>query len=193
MSEFLKLELPRRQVAIAGRVTDAQTEKAIARARVEITDGPPVFEERLALKARQHGNRWTVMAERPDRIHTAADGHFHFLDLPDGDYTLVASLPASGTRYGTAQTTVTLSSEMIDEQRDITMATADIALPPPSLKGKITEQGSDNPVVMAEVRVQGSGERTFTDGQGEYLLTGLEVGSAPSRSPPRAIRRRLTK
>ena len=29
---------------------------------------------------------------------------------------------------------------------------------------------------MAEVRVQGSGERAFSDGTGHYLLAGLEIG-----------------
>jgi hypothetical protein len=68
------------------------------------------------------------------------------------------------------------------------MAAADMALAPTTLKGRITDQES-NPVAMAEVRVKGSGERAFSDGQGQYLLTGLEVGqrtvlvSAPGYQP----------
>jgi hypothetical protein len=31
-------------------------------------------------------------------------------------------------------------------------------------------------VVLAEVRIKGSGEKVFSDAQGKYLLTGLEMG-----------------
>jgi hypothetical protein len=55
------------------------------------------------------------------------------------------------------------------------MATANMALPATTLKGQITKQDS-TPIVMAEVRVKGSGERTFSDKQGQYRLTGLETG-----------------
>jgi hypothetical protein len=112
------------------------------------------------------------MVERPDQTQTAADGHFHFLDLPDGDYTLTASLPGFGSRYGTAQRQVTVSR---NAEGRILMAPADIVLPPTTLKGRIVGQ-NDNPVGVAEVRVQGSGERAFSDGQGNYLMNGLEVG-----------------
>lgn len=172
-SNWLKLEPTRHQIAIAGNVTDAQTGAAIGRARAEITAAPAAFTDWLAIHAKQHRDRWAVMEERPDRTRTAVDGHFHLLDLPDGDYNLTASLPGSGTRYGTAQAAATVSR---DAQGSITMATADIALPPTALKGQITDQASGEPLVMAEVRVKGSGERTFSDGQGQYLLTSLEAG-----------------
>jgi len=169
----MKVEMTRHQVAIAGNVTDAQTGKAIARARVEITAGPAAFTDWLALHAKQYANRWAAMAERLDRTHTQADGHFHFLDLPDGDYTLTASLPGSGTRYASAEARVSVSS---DGEGNITMARADIALPPTALRGQITDQADGEPVLLAEVRVKGSGERTFSDGDGAYLLAGLEAG-----------------
>ena len=165
-------EIVRHAVAIAGRVTDAQTGRAIGRARVSITDGPLAFNEWLANYAKQYGDRWETMMERPDQIRTAADGHFHFMDLPDGQYTLRASLPGSGTRYGTTQKAVTVSR---DAQGSITIAVADVALPPTTLKGRIAKQNND-PVVMAEVRVKGSGERVFSDGEAQYLLAGLETG-----------------
>jgi hypothetical protein len=143
---------------------------------VSITDGPLAFNEWLANYAKQYGDRWESMMERPDQIRTAADSHFHFMDLPDGQYTLRASLPGSGTRYGTIQQVATVSR---DAQGNITMAVADMALPPTTLKGQITEQGTTDPVVvvvMAEVRMKGSGERVFTNGLGQYLLAGLETG-----------------
>lgn len=119
-------EIVRRQVAIAGRVTDARTGKPIGGARVEIADAPDVLVAQLALKARQHGVRWDAMPERPDRARTAADGYFHFLDLPDGDYTLVAWLPGARTRYGRAETTATVSR---DAENRVALATADLRLP----------------------------------------------------------------
>jgi hypothetical protein len=94
-------EIVRHQVAISGRVTDAQTGRAIAGARVSLDSGPETF--------------------------TAADGHFHFLDLPPGPYTLQASVPGAGTRYGPAPMTVTVKW---DDQGKITLAIADLALSP---------------------------------------------------------------
>jgi hypothetical protein len=170
----------RHQIAIAGRVTDSHTGRAIGGAQIEITAAPAAFTDWLATRARQYGDHWTAMAERPDRTRTARDGHFHFLDLPDGKYTIVASLPGSGTRYGTAQVTARISSETKDGETDITMATADIRLPPTALKGRITDKASGEPVILAEVRMLGSGERTFSDAsektKGRYVLTGLETG-----------------
>jgi hypothetical protein len=127
-----------------------------------------------------HTARRAAVAERPDRTRTASDGHFHFLDLPDGQYTLTASLPGAGSRYGTAQVEATVSR---DAEGNISMVTADIALPPTTIRGRVVDQ-DNNPVGMAEVRVVGSGERTFsnadieapTEIQGQYRLTGLEAG-----------------
>lgn len=163
----------RHQVAISGRVTDAQTGRAIGSAQVRIIAAPLVFMEWLANRAKQYGDKWKIMMERPDRIRTAADGHFHFMDLPDGQYTLTASLPGSGTRYGTAQNVVTVTR---DAEGNITMAVADMDLPSTMLNGRITIQNTTDPVVMAEVLIQGIGERTFSDGDGQYLLAGLEIG-----------------
>jgi hypothetical protein len=166
-------EVARHQVAIAGRVTDRQTGRPIGGARVKITAGPQAFTKWLAVYALQYGDRWATMADRPDQTRTAADGHYHFLDLPDGDYTLTASLPEAGSRYGTAETQATVER---DAQGNLTLTPADITLPPTTLKGRVTGQGA-GPVVMAEMRMQGSGECAFTDAQGRYLLAGLETGT----------------
>ena len=166
-------EVARHQVAIAGRVTNAQTGQAICGAQVKITAAPLEFTDWLALQAMQYGARWASMAERPDRTQTALDGHFHFMDLPNGSYTLTATLPGSGTRCGTAQVAVVISR---DAQGHINLVSTSLALAPTTLKGLVTGQGAA-PLAMAEVRVKGSGERAFTDGQGRYRLAGLEVGN----------------
>jgi hypothetical protein len=162
----------RHAVAIAGRVTEAQTGKPVSGARVRITDGPPAFTKWLAARAKEYGRRWAAMDERPDRALSRGDGHFHFLDLPDGTYSLEATLPGSGSRFGTAEAAATVSR---DAEGHINLAAAAISLPATTIKGQITGQ-DDAPVVMAEVRVKGSGERVFTDTQGRYLLGGLEAG-----------------
>lgn len=166
-------EIARHQVAIAGRVTDAQTGQTIGGAQVKITAAPSKFTDWLALQELQYGDRWASMPERPDQIRTAPDGHFHFMDLPNGSYTLMVKLPGVGTRYGVAQATVMVSR---DAQGHINLVSTSLALPPTTLKGVVTGPGAA-PVAMAEVRVKGSGERAFTDGQGRYALAGLEVGN----------------
>ncbi|HEY7491121.1 MAG TPA: carboxypeptidase-like regulatory domain-containing protein [Candidatus Tectomicrobia bacterium] len=167
------MEEVRHQVAIAGRVTDAQTGKPITGAQVSITTAPAAFKAQLASIAGQHGARWDSMVERPDRHRTAADGQFRFLDLPNGQYTVTASLQRAGSRYGTARVRVRVARSA---HGNVTMAVVNLALPPTTLQGRITDQAAD-PVVMAEVRVQGSRKRAFSDGEGQYLLTGLEVGA----------------
>jgi len=124
-------------------------------------------------------------ADRPDETRTAADGHFHFMDLPDGVYTLMALLPAAGTRYNQEHVDVTVTRD--GEGNLKPMGVADIALRPTTLQGRIVDP-NNAPVPLAEIRVKGSGERTFSDAyedpkgdpqkstKGHYRLTGLEAG-----------------
>jgi hypothetical protein len=167
----------RHQVVIAGQVINAQSGQAIVNARIQITDAPEAFTGWLAIYALQFQDRWETLARRPDRVRTAADGAFYFIDLPDGSYTLAASLPGSGTRYGTAQTTVNLSR---NSEGNVNLATATLALPATTISGQITGPALDGEgaasVAMAEIRILGSGERTFSDGSGEYRFTGVEAG-----------------
>jgi protocatechuate 3,4-dioxygenase beta subunit len=147
----MAFEIFRHRATIAGRVTSAQTGKPLAGARVDIASntaaGPAVF--------------------------TAGDGFFCFLDLKPGQYTLTASLPGSGSRYGTKSAPVTLAG---DGQGNAVLQTVDLALPATTVKGKVKD-GAGQAVKMAEVRVQGSGESAWSDAQGNYALNGVEVGS----------------
>jgi hypothetical protein len=161
------------RAAIAGRVTEATSGKPLPGARVEITAAPPAFAARLALQAKAGGAGWAALAERPDRTLAALDGHFHFLDLPAGTYTLTATLPGGGSRYGQATGPVTLT---LDPQGKVIFKTIDLALQATVIQGKVVD-GDAKAVPMAEVRLRGSAERTYSDAQGKYTLAGLEAGS----------------
>ncbi|MEH2032156.1 MAG: carboxypeptidase regulatory-like domain-containing protein [Nostoc sp.] len=161
---MVQWQLIRHQVAIAGQITNAQTKKAIAKVEVMITKAPDAFTHWLGLKSLQHGDH------SPYLTRTAFDGYFHFWDLPEGEYTLTASLPNAARRYGTAMITVTVPSNI---EGKIIMTAADMELPITVLKGNISNQNGE-PVFMAKVRVKGNTENTFSNDKGQYSLIGLE-------------------
>jgi hypothetical protein len=165
-------------VAVAGRVVDALSGQPLAGARVEITSAPAAFLELVGLRAvaaKAAGELWAALAERPDRTRTARDGHYHFLDLPAGAYTLSASLPAAGSRYGTATVFQTLTADSLG---NVGLTSADLALPPTAVQGKVSSLASlPGAVPMAEITLGGSGERTYSDALGAYRLAGIEAGA----------------
>ncbi len=73
-------EVNRSAVSIAGQVTDVDTDKAVGGVNVMATSG---------LK------RFSTL--------TGIDGHFHFVDLPDGKYSLTVKPPLISKRYGAIQ------------------------------------------------------------------------------------------
>ena len=156
-----------RQVSIAGRISNAQTEKAIAGAWVEIITMPAKFARRCQLKSLKY-SAWEQMVERIDRTLTASDGFFYFADLPEGDYTLRVSIPGMGNRYHIKEVSTTVSSSDKDKQ------VLQIALTPTTIKGKITNL-NNQPVAMARVQLADSLESTLSDSEGNYLLWGLEA------------------
>jgi hypothetical protein len=168
-------EVISRQVAVTGCVIDEQTRRPLVGARINITRAPREFTDWLALKAVQYDAEWNTMAERPDQTHTATDGSFYFLDLPlpKGVYNLTAMMPNSSSRYDTGTEKATISRDKIGNVKRVSI---DIALPATTIKGSITDKNTDDPVTMAAVQIKGSAERVFSDGRGEYNLTGLETG-----------------
>jgi hypothetical protein len=119
-----------RYAAIGGRVTDARSGKPVGvrGVQVSITAGPPEFVRRVEVLSVAQGRRGAIQGERLDRTFTAADGHFHFLDLPDGRYTLSVVAPAAGGR--TAEVEVTVSRAGAARPRP---AMADIPLEFPAI------------------------------------------------------------
>lgn len=222
MPKWTKLELTRRQVAIAGSVQDALTGQAIGGAEVQIEQAPEAFTRWLAMKAVQFRDRWQAMPNRPnwqvvaldaafylirEREHaaslklltyTARDGHFYWVDLPDGDYTITAALPSAGSRYSTTQIDNLRVSR--NQSGTIQRATVEIELLPTAIQGTVTEQISHSatgtstnlrttstPIVLAKVQVEGSDATTFSDRDGHYLLSGLEVWPQSSEASPKPM------
>ena len=182
---MIRFRTIRHQVAIAGRVTDVITGKPLYRALVSITPDamPAAFKSLLEARAMQYGEAWTRMSERPDMARTAVDGIFYFLDLPDGDYGLTASLVSMGKRYGSAQAKATVTR---DKNGDINRVFLELALQATTVRGRITSPVHKSGVAMAEVRMKGSGERTFSDGQGQYVLAGIEPIEIKKRGASKA-------
>lgn len=169
-------DIVRHQVAIAGRVTEALSGEALGGTLVRISAGPPEFQNQLTLMQKKWGTRWSKMLDRYDQRRTASDGHFHFMDLPNGAYILIASIPGMGSRYDTEQAYVSVTRD--DEDR-IEMSITDIELSPTMIQGHIEKSsgGDDDEIPMAEIRVTGSGERAFTNDDGNYRVIGVETGT----------------
>lgn len=108
---MLEIKITNPQVAIAGRVLDKETEKAIAGAMVQIVEMPEKFQTQLSLKALQHGSQWSKMSDRLDRKLTASDGYFYFINLPAGDYKLAAFFQKR-TSDSKKETTVRVASPL---------------------------------------------------------------------------------
>jgi hypothetical protein len=168
-------ETVRHQVAIAGIVTNVQTQEKMRGVIVTIEDGPTEFLQWLNLHKKQFPDSWSRMTERPDKTMTSAEGLYYFLDLPDGQYTLQAQLPGAGSRYDSEEVTTTVSH---DGDR-IVWTDADIQLPTTTLNGQVTFTNDDDEaegILMAKVQLQGSGDSAFADQDGNYLLTAIEGG-----------------
>jgi hypothetical protein len=178
MTAWMTLTTKQRQVAIAGRVIEAVTKQAIAGAMIKIEQSPPGFQQMLKLKALQFGDR---PIEPLNQTMSAIDGCFYFLDLPSGTYTLTASLPGTGTRYGTVTTAALTIAR--NAKGNAETAIVEITLPTTALSG--TVMGDGKPVSMARIQIEGSSASTFSNADGTYLLTGLEVWqpTSPKQSP----------
>jgi hypothetical protein len=190
--------IARHRVAIAGLVVDGITNKPMAGAHVEIIAKPAAYERKLALLFASLEGPGADM-ERTDIARTRLDGLFYFLDLPEGRYKLVAFLPKNGLsslsisgqkkerndpdpfqskgdkRYGKAQQDATVSYK--DGFRKLIV----FKLQPTGVMGRVLTSSSKTAVLLAEVRVQGSGERTFTDAQGQYMVAGIQPNARAKR------------
>jgi hypothetical protein len=160
---------------------------------------PATLTRKLSIKALQYGSRWDTLIPRPDRLLSRQDGSFCFLDLPEGTYTVTASMPGAGSRYGTAsaETTVAIPAAASSaasvaegasspatgtssaEAPAALPALLELRLPPTSLQGVVQTMIDEEagPVWLATLRVKGSGEAATSDSEGRFALNGLEPGA----------------
>ncbi len=87
-------EIIRRQVTIGGYVENT-VHKPVAGARLVITVFPKRFAAQIAGARAGTGAGGSAMDQRPDRIASRPDGGYFFMDLPNGDYTVRASISGS--------------------------------------------------------------------------------------------------
>jgi hypothetical protein len=141
---------PRHQIALAGKVIYSRTGRSVEGASVRAS-GPSIA-----------------------RTRTSTDGLFYFFDLSEGRYTVQASLSGAGKRYATVER----DAEVLrDASGRIRMATVVLPLDGTTVSGKIASEGQSGGLIMAEVQIKGSGERVFSDAQGQYVLAGIEPGN----------------
>jgi hypothetical protein len=153
MNTTVNWQIVRHTVSIAGVVKDRETQSTIADANVEI----------INLKK---------------QTRTGIDGWFHFIDLPSNTYNLVASLPDARARYGIVSLQSIASPNL----------NVEILLPPTAIKGVVkglvTHGGLDGPhdgiaIAGAKVQIEETGDRVWTDQQGQFLFTRLEAQVSP--------------
>ena len=158
-----------RRAAIVGRVSDAVTCADMQGVVVQITGMPKDFAAWLESYRIPYGKTWPLLKRRPDRTETAPDGSYVLCDLPAGGYVLTAALPHNGGRYG-------------EKSRNAVVppaghASCDITLSPTTVEGTVKWSALPiAPVLMAIVRVVGSGETTETAADGSYRLVAIQPG-----------------
>lgn len=175
-------------------IVKAKPPVRIADALVEIVveEAPPVFQQIVAV--RKADPTWSQRRERIDRTWSQADGIFHFINLPPGDYQLRVSVPRAGTRYGTV-TTKRLTVNPNPPEKPVKAAWVEVEVPLTRIYGQITNDETHEPVVGAHVYLRGETKYVQTTADGHYELLGL-VASSPmveaSADHFRAASRRVT-
>jgi len=115
-------------------------------------------------------NAWVEVVELNLQTQTAEDGSFFFIDLLVGSYTLEISVPRLGTRYGTKEQNVTLSTAA-----NRTLTSVDVQLVPTSITGQVTDKNTKQAIANALVQLLGSEIRALTNSQGQYVIFGIPV------------------
>jgi hypothetical protein len=165
----------RRAVAIAGRVTDAQTGMPLAAALIEITAGPPAYQ--AALAALSSDPSWPRRPERLDRRLSRPDGMYAFSDLPVGSYALRVSAPQLGSRYGVAVLAAVRVWDTREPSGRVKLDPADAAIAPTRISGQVKAAASGQALAGAKVRLRGDTNIVLTGDDGRYALNGLVAGT----------------
>jgi hypothetical protein len=121
-------------VAIAGRVTSNVDQQAVAGAELQLVGYPPSLKMRLEAQEKKGGEQRPWLAEQAYRTLSHDDGHFYFIDLPNGDYEI--EVTAAGVTEKT-RVPVRLARQPIAVQRPekvdlvVQMKPAQLAKSPP--------------------------------------------------------------
>jgi hypothetical protein len=127
--------------AIAGTVTNEADGKPVRGAIVEIVSAPEPFRLVQALREQQFGRKWRWMQQRVDRTVTGEDGHFHFLDLPNGDY-IIAVRAAGALEAAKVEAGVARKPNTVEKPVKADAALKFPAVAPPKPPGKPAPRGS---------------------------------------------------
>jgi len=142
-------------------------------ALVQILQGPTEFQANVATLSGAPG--WETLTQRIDRTLSQVDGVYTFIDLPAGTYQLNFSLPQAGRRYGSLQVNNVSVATARDPAGRAQVSSADAALTPTQITGKVTRQDNNQPVTGARVSLQGDPAFVLTDAAGQYLISGIEA------------------
>jgi hypothetical protein len=142
----------RQAACVAGCVLIAETTQPLPGTRIDVANGQGPVASTIA----------------------RADGSFVMLGLPSGTYTLNASTPQLGGRYGSRE----LYDVTIPAQGPIEPLT--IYLPPTGLRGFVQAKdatGTLQPVAGAQMQLRDDTITVLTKTNGEYELAGVTAGT----------------
>ena len=116
--------------------------------------------------------------DRPDMTTTAVDGHYYFMDLPNGQYQVTAT--PTNTRHGSSVGIFQVPHVQDDESDKLNYTLANLELSPTAIIGMIrtkpdplTPSEPSKPVKFASVRIAGTSLDTLSNTKGEYQLLPL--------------------
>lgn len=170
-----RISIAPHRAVIAGKVVDGESGRPVPGVVAEIVSMPQAFQTRMATMKQAQGPQWEKADERPDRTKSAFDGCFCFRDLPPGDYEIVFELPREKYRYGALTHPFTV---VVGAGAQARLVTAMIKLAPTGIRGRVQGlvQGTPIPLPLARIRVEGTGELAYSDEEGHFCLTGVELG-----------------
>lgn len=180
-------------VAIAGRVTDRQTQQPIVGAALTLVDGPPAFQS--IVDVCRGDPHWEQRKVRLNHTVSRAGGVFYFIDLPDGGpYQIEVTVPHQAARYGSHRhkPAIDVAPKPASAAHPVRYQWVDVALPSTGVIGGVLTivDGEQKPVPQATVTLQDA--RIVTGPDGQFALHGLIGPRADARIPQPNPRLRVT-
>jgi hypothetical protein len=183
----------RHWVAIAGRVTDSQTQQPIVGAELTLVDGPPAFQS--IVEVCRSDPQWEQRQARLNHTVSRSGGMFFFTDLPaGGPYQLEVVVPRQAARYGRQQHNqqINVAPKPESAVHPVRYQWADVVLVATGVTGVVLTDvaGEQKPVAKATVELQDA--QMVTDKDGTFGLHGLIGPRAGAHTNPPTPRLRVT-